>query len=705
MLAKVRRPLLHQMRVHPGRGEDHGDPSARRRLVLVGQEQLALARADGGFGFGADAGDRRAQRLGAAGDVEGAVDDHRLPRVMRLQQCPVLVGEDRRIEHHDAVLPRVMIEDVAEIGEARLEAHHPRLAQRVDRRIGHLAEILPEEMAEHPRIIRDHRERRVVAHAADRLLGVVDHGCEQQLHVLHRQPGGDLPPAQFGAAQCRRGLGRIMAGQIGEIAEPRHPFAIGCGGGDAVLDRAVVVERRSSAAVAVEVDRDHLAGPQTALLEHRRLGDHDHPGFRADDQQMIAGQRVAHRPQRVAVEPGDHPAAVGHGERGGTVPCLHDAGEIGVHRAVRVGQRLDPRPGFGDQQQLGGRRVAARADQRLEHRVECRGVAGARRDQRLDVLRMLAEGGRCHLDLVAFHPVLVAADGVDLAVVREAAERLRQPPLREGVGRIALVIDGEARHEALVLQIGIEHRQLLGEEQPLVDDRPRRQRADVETLDLRFDDLLLDAPADQEQVLLERRHRRQVERPPGARPGDHDLLDLGARLHRLVADDAYVDRHLPPAVDGVAEADDLGLDDGAAGFLRRQVGARQEDHPDRGQIGLGPVAGALDVLVEEVDRNLDMDAGTVAGLAVGVDRAAVPDGLQRVDRRADDTPAGLAVGGGDQPDAAGIGLELGPVHADLGDARAFGWITSRHLPIPPDRRTCEPLRASRAKSESRPMPN
>ncbi len=42
-----------------------------------------------------------------------------------------------------------------------------------------------------------------------------------------------------------------------------------------------------------------------------------------------------------------------------------------------------------------------------------------------------------------------------------------------------------------------------------------------------------------------------------------------------------VDRHLAPAVDGVAEAQDLALDDGAAALLRAEVGARQEDHADR----------------------------------------------------------------------------------------------------------------------------
>src|SRR3546814_2343380 len=97
---------------------------------------------------------------------------------------------------------------------------------------------------------------------------------------------------------------------------------------------------------------------------------------------------------------------------------------------------------------------------------------------------MVAEGDGGHLELMAFHPVLVAANRVDLAIVRKRAEGLRQPPLRKGVGGITLVEDRDAALEPLVEQVGVEDRQRLGQEQALVDDRPARQRADVEALNL-----------------------------------------------------------------------------------------------------------------------------------------------------------------------------------------------------------------------------
>src|SRR6185437_4527561 len=135
-----------------------------------------------------------------------------------------------------------------------------------------------------------------------------------------------------------------------------------------------------------------------------------------------------------------------------------------------------------------------------------------------------------------------------------------------------------------------------------------------------------------------------------------DLLDLGTRGVGLLADDVDVDRHLAPAIDGIAPLQDLRLDDGAAALLPVEVGARQEDHADRELPGLGLVAGVTDVGLEEFLRDLDMDAGAVAGLAVGIDRAAVPHRLQGVDGSLDHVAPRLAIKRRDEAYAAGVML-------------------------------------------------
>src|SRR3546814_13423751 len=63
-----------------------------------------------------------------------------------------------------------------------------------------------------------------------------------------------------------------------------------------------------------------------------------------------------------------------------------------------------------------------------------------------------------------------------------------------------------------------------------------------------------------------------------------------------------------------------------------------------------------------------MQPRAVAGLAVGIDRAAMPHRLQRTDRRLDDAPRRAPVGRGDDAAAARAGFDLGAVHALTGQA-------------------------------------
>ncbi len=302
---------------------------------------------------------------------KGAVDIGDRVAEIGTQPVPVVAHQHRRVDDEDVVALPSFVEDVGEVGEARLEAHHMPFAQAVDRRVCDLAEILAEELRDMARLVGDDRERRVVAHRADGFLGILDHGGEDELHILHRQAGGNLAAQQFGAVED--GQGRSAApGQVGHGAETLDPRGIVVRARDPVLDRAILVER-----ALVEIDRDHLAGAEAALLADARLGQQHHAAFGADDEQIVGGQRIAQRAQRVAVHAGDRPAPVGHRERGGAVPRLHDAGEIIVHRLVRRRHVVLVGPGLRHEDQLRRRRVAAGAAQGFEHGVERGGVRRA----------------------------------------------------------------------------------------------------------------------------------------------------------------------------------------------------------------------------------------------------------------------------------------------------------------------------------------
>src|SRR3546814_12763753 len=133
-------------------------------------------------------------------------------------------------------------------------------------------------------------------------------------------------------------------------------------------------------------------------------------------------------------------------------------------------------------------------------------------------------------------------------------------------------------------------------------------RSDVCASDLILDRLqlgrLLDAPADDVEVDLELRIRHAA----GVR--DHHLLDLGPRCVRLFTDDLRVHRHLAPAVNAIAEVEDLALDQHAAAPLRTEIGARQEHHPNGERLLAPLVPGTRTVPTEAVMR--DRESGSRA---------------------------------------------------------------------------------------------
>ena len=148
----------------------------------------------------------RAQRLGRCRPViERAVD--LLARTARrnapsaaCQSAPVNTGESStstrsrrsRVSRMLARFPNRVFSDITW-----------RSRKRIDRRIGDLAKILPEELADQPRLVADDGKRRVVAHRPDRFLGALDHGAQDQFHILDRLARRDLPPGEFGAVVAR----------------------------------------------------------------------------------------------------------------------------------------------------------------------------------------------------------------------------------------------------------------------------------------------------------------------------------------------------------------------------------------------------------------------------------------------------------------------------------------------------------------------
>ena len=100
---------------------------------------------------------------------------------------------------------------------------------------------------------------------------------------------------------------------------------------------------------------------------------------------------------------------------------------------------------------------------------------------------------------------------------------------------------------------------------------------------------------------------------------------------------------------------------GACGPLR--VGVLREEAHRHGEVGavVELVAEGLKVVLQQLERHLDGDAGAVTGSRVGRDGAAVGEVDDGLDGQLDDAPRALAADLGDEAGTAGVVLEVGVV--------------------------------------------
>ena len=198
-----------------------------------------------------------------------------------------------------------------------------------------------------------------------------------------------------------------------------------------------------------------------------------------------------------------------------------------------------------------------------------------------DLLQILAEQIGLEQRLARLHPVDVAAQRVDLAVVRDEAVGMGQRPRRERVGAEALVHQRQRRLERRIAEIGEHAPDLLGGQHALVDQRPRRQADDVEELplgDLERVNGVLDALADHEQLALERRVAlaRNRRRGQSGTAADEDLPEHRLDRHRARTERAVVGRHLAPADEALPFLDDDPLEQ--LDDRRTAVGVVRQEH-------------------------------------------------------------------------------------------------------------------------------
>ena len=658
--ARRRAQALGDQVLMKGRGrQERGNRHAVLRDRLVGEDEDRVTefdRVDGLSAQAREAGlDARAAPGGGIGDV-----DHLAPHLAR-----GVVGNREELAHlrvrkdglRDLDAPRLLhVVDVEHVGlrtDVADEARDELLADRIDRRVRHLSKELLEVLGERLGLLREDRERDVVAHAAHGLHSLSGHRHENEVDVLLGEAEDALQLPDALGADGFVGLGLGGAREVGEPqVEAVDPLAIGLGEGELVLDLVVLDD-----APAARVDEEHLARLDAPLAADAAFGNGQDAHFAREHDRVVIGEHVTRGPEAVAVKRRADLHAVREDDGGRTVPGLHHRGMICVEGAPVGIHRRRLLPGFGHEHEHRLRERIARHHHQLDGVVKARRVGLAVVDDRGELADVAAEHGRLPDLLAGAQPEVVAADRVDFAVVRDVAVRVRKSPAREGVGRESLVHDGDGALDLFVLQVEVVLSDLVGKQQALVDDGARAHRRH-EVLgavrELQGLNAVGGRLADDVELALERGLDHHV--GPAA---DEDLADDGrARLHGRTHRHPFADGNVAPAEHDLAFAPDRALEllfaGGAGGGL-----LRQEDHADAVVADCGKLnALRTHLLAVEGVRNLNENARAVAAERIGAHGASMVEVVQNQQRVLNDLVRRPALDVDDGTHAARVVLEF-----------------------------------------------
>ena len=479
-----------------------------------------------------------------------------------------------------------------------------------------------------------------------------------------------------GIADGKLAAPQILAGQIGafigfgldDFINARGafgPLAEGLAGRNQILQRRVFEKPP-----LIQINADGLAGTNAAFLNDAVFGKFHHAGLRTHNQHAIGSDAIAQRPQAITIQPCHHPAPIGRANRRRAIPGFHHSVAIQeqVTMCCRHGSVIAKALGY--QQRLGHGCVSPGAHQQFEHVIECRGIRTTRLHHGLQIIHERIKQRMGKSRFMRLHPIHIAMQRIDFAIMRQRPEGLSEPPGGEGISGIALMINGEAADETFIQQIRIEFCQRFRQEHALIDDGPGGQGTKIKLRNLRRDSLLFDPPADHIHIAFNGGDIALF------RVMDQDLFDLGPRRIGLFADAGDIDRHLPPAINGIAGIENFSFHNLPAAFLRAQIGFWQKHLAHGDTPGTQPIATAFHHGSEEILRDFDMNAGPIAGFAIGIHGAAMPNGTQRINAGLHNFPPWLAIKRCHQANTAGI--MFCQIKMRFGSEARCGSLISRH---------------------------
>ena len=270
------------------------------------------------------------------------------------------------------------------------QRHHQFLADRVNRWIGDLREILLEVMEKQLGFIGQHRNGRIRAHGPNRVIAVAPHGLQEEIEIFLRIPKCLLITQQ--ALGILRALNRHFRRHAGQFFQLElrvlQPFGVRVFASQLLLDFGIIND-----APGFQVNQQHAAWLQTPFVANAFFGDWQHAHFGCQHHLVVIGDDVARRAQPIAIQRRANLAAIGEGNRGGAIPGFHQRGVVFVESApIRIHQRIT-RPGFRDQHHHRMRKRITARHQDFQGIINAGGIRLAMRYQRPHLIQIRPQQG------------------------------------------------------------------------------------------------------------------------------------------------------------------------------------------------------------------------------------------------------------------------------------------------------------------------
>ena len=370
---------LYQPMMHGTGREQSLNGNLALDQITVRQQQDELAGAHRCFGL-------IAHREDGALQVEGLVilqaqEFVRYAGIRETHDLPQFpLRQDRRTQDDLFGVLLRRHEDIGLGPDLRLQRHDDALAQRIDRRIGHLRELLAKIVVKRAHFLRQHRHRRIVAHRTHRFAFIFRQNADDFVALLRRHVVHLLKQRQGAAIEGLRRQARIdeVGLQIAHALLQPHLVRV------AALQKIVhlfSVEKFGG----LQIERQNLARTELALAHHVLGVVVPHSRFRRDGDVAVLGDDPAGRPQSIAVQGATGIPAVGHDDAGGTVPRLHVRRVVLIEGfEVRV-DHVDRLPRGRHQQAQRMHRIESAHQQEFEHVVERLRIGSSQRHHRQDV--------------------------------------------------------------------------------------------------------------------------------------------------------------------------------------------------------------------------------------------------------------------------------------------------------------------------------